>query len=377
MEQDPDSKQKQHVQIHRKLGLRRDLLANAVPGAAFVPFCGDGDIAVEVYADRVLVGCDIDPERVATIDARLPEGSWAEAEADTFFEDHPSLVPHLRPFAVADFDAYSYPYACFRDFWAHAPKAEKVVMFFTDGQRHSMFLNSNYTAPWGEHITITDEGDLTRINVRRRVMQRYLAEILEPWLREAVAPAQVTLIRGYNRGQMLYWGAVVESAAPPNVGNVGSKERKPATEALPRLDPSRAYKLTKATRERILWQVSRGETFTTACRRVGVNLRTLERHVEQDPDFREQLELAQMEAIDEIENALFLTAKSGNVSAQTAYLYNRAPDRWSDRRRVNMQWDEAAYRDVGDIIGRHIKDPEAIRAIRAELAQRAAAGGNP
>lgn len=44
--------QKQHVDAFRKIALRRELLRYAVPGAAYVPFCGDGDIASQLYYQR-------------------------------------------------------------------------------------------------------------------------------------------------------------------------------------------------------------------------------------------------------------------------------------------------------------------------------------
>lgn len=45
------AQQRQHVNLYQKLLLRRSLLKEALPGAAYVPFIGDGDIAVECYAD--------------------------------------------------------------------------------------------------------------------------------------------------------------------------------------------------------------------------------------------------------------------------------------------------------------------------------------
>lgn len=55
--------QKQHVDLYRKVLLRRKLLALAVEGAAYVPFIGDGDIALELYAGKhQIFGADLDEQ---------------------------------------------------------------------------------------------------------------------------------------------------------------------------------------------------------------------------------------------------------------------------------------------------------------------------
>lgn len=62
---------KQHQDLYRKLLLRRQLLLSAPAGAAYVPFCGDGDIAAEVYAGRTVYAADLDPARVAVTQGRV------------------------------------------------------------------------------------------------------------------------------------------------------------------------------------------------------------------------------------------------------------------------------------------------------------------
>ena len=65
---------------------------------------------------------------------------------------------------------------------------------------------------------------------------------------------------------------------------------------------------------------------------MGVTLRTVEKHVKRFPTFAEAIDLAEMEANSAIENALYVAAKWGNVVAIQVWLYNRMPERWSDRR---------------------------------------------
>ena len=50
------------------------------------------------------------------------------------------------------------------------------------------------------------------------------------------------------------------------------------------------------------------------------------------PEFKEAIEVGRAKGIAVISNALFETAKTGNVAAQIFYLKNRSPDSWKDAR---------------------------------------------
>ena len=69
------SEQKQHVDYHRKIALRKNLLEKAaeLKGAFYIPFIGDGDIAFDLYQGHKLYGADIDVERVNIAKSRLPD----------------------------------------------------------------------------------------------------------------------------------------------------------------------------------------------------------------------------------------------------------------------------------------------------------------
>jgi len=194
--------QAQHVEMHRKILLRRDLLVRALPGAVYVPFIGDGDIAAQVYADRMVYGADLDPARVATCRARLDGG------ADVRVADCNGwpFAGCGATFAVADFDAYAYPYDSFRSFFlSDTQKADRLVVFFTDGERQAVNRSGNFRTPDGEdhHITAVKE--------KRPYFNFWLQKYCLPWLKEAAAPYRVVTHRGYLRDTMLYWGAVLAS----------------------------------------------------------------------------------------------------------------------------------------------------------------------
>src|SRR3990172_3658740 len=128
--------QKQHVDIHRKLLLRRNLLRHALPGAAYVPFVGDGDIALELYNERQIYAADIDPERVRTAEGRLAAAEIRVADCDSY------PFPDIQePIALADFDAYNNPYKALASFWPKARRTPRLVLFGTDGMRQAIIRN--------------------------------------------------------------------------------------------------------------------------------------------------------------------------------------------------------------------------------------------
>jgi len=71
-----------------------------------------------------------------------------------------------------------------------------------------------------------------------------------------------------------------------------------------------------------------------AARSVGCTPEWMERLMRRDPEFKRSISQAELEANQKIENALFNAAESGNVVAMQVWLYNRMPDRWADRRRM-------------------------------------------
>ncbi len=191
--------QRQHVDMYRKVLLRRRLLRKAVEGAAYVPFIGDGDLAVELYQDRRIYGADIDEDRCNVAWERLRGADIRVADCDRWpFEDV------TETFAVADFDASSSPYESFRAFWGHANKQNSLVLYFTDGQRQSIIRSGVLNHPSGAVVKYPT------VKERRPAYNFYYRRIVLPWFEEYIAPWQVVQTQFYTRGvSMLYWGVVV------------------------------------------------------------------------------------------------------------------------------------------------------------------------
>jgi hypothetical protein len=200
---------KQHVDFFRKTLSRKRLLRWEAPGAAYVPFIGDGDIAVELYGDRRIYGADIDADRTAVAASRLPTADIRVADCDQW------VFRGLKdPIAVADFDAYGNPYKGFNDFWKLAPKADRLLVFFTDGQGLNIEWKGRWHHPSGEECFApgykagVSGGDVL---TRRRVWSFWYAKHVWPWFLEQLGDEWRVLDRArYIRGIMLYWGAVIE-----------------------------------------------------------------------------------------------------------------------------------------------------------------------
>jgi hypothetical protein len=199
---DPEVYKKQHAMMFRKLLLRRHLLRWAISGPVYVPFCGDGDIAVELYADREVFGADLDGERVENAQSRLHGDFRVQDVAIWPFPDVDEA------FAVADFDAYGDPYPAFRAFWQNAEKEDTLVCFFTDGRRLELQRSGKRHIDWkkpdGSSQLLTDWPS------KAPIANAYLERHVWPWFYEYVKPFRVLERWRYQRSAIIYWGAALQ-----------------------------------------------------------------------------------------------------------------------------------------------------------------------
>jgi hypothetical protein len=98
--------------------------------------------------------------------------------------------------------------------------------------------------------------------------------------------------------------------------------------------PRRPYKLTPETLERYLDLLREGRRRGQAAREVGVHRSTIADHRKLDEAFAAEERLAEMDAVEQVEESLFQAALAGNVTAIQVFLYNRAPERWADKRNI-------------------------------------------
>lgn len=97
---------------------------------------------------------------------------------------------------------------------------------------------------------------------------------------------------------------------------------------------SKKKKESKVRKDAYLKALSEGVLRGAASQAAGVSRITIWEWRRKDAEFNAACEAAELSAVDAVEDALFQTALGGNVTAQQVWLYNRAPDRWADRRNV-------------------------------------------
>lgn len=116
-------------------------------------------------------------------------------------------------------------------------------------------------------------------------------------------------------------------------GSLIRGERKRG-ETKPRFDAIKQTEYLRVVREEKVGRI-------IAARRVGVDPKTVRRHIELSKSFAAAVSRAEMEGqrekIEAVEDALYQSAVSGNVVAIQVFLYNRASDRWADKRNVRQE----------------------------------------
>jgi hypothetical protein len=95
-------------------------------------------------------------------------------------------------------------------------------------------------------------------------------------------------------------------------------------------DDQRVSKFDDIKKETFLELLRNGATRTTAAAAVGMTRQGIWSHTQKHPAFEELISRAEMVADADVENALFMKARSGNVSAMIFWLKNRQSASWSN-----------------------------------------------
>jgi hypothetical protein len=314
------SEQKQHVDYHRKIALRKNLLEKVaeLKGAFYIPFIGDGDIAFDLYQGHKTYGADIDGERVSTAKSRLPDAEIIQADCDAF----PFRGREIE-YSLADFDAYAYPYKAFREFWKQAKITSPCVLFFTDGEKQAVVRSGHWIGPDGKKIFTKG------LDARRVIFNKYWTGTVLPWFEEYIKPWQIVETAKYLRKDQFYWGAII--AREERASKV-KKVKGKSGEA----GEVHRNKFDSIKKDEYLALLRQGHTRGLAASLVGIHRATVSIHMNKDRGFAEAVSEAESDAIGKVENALFEAAISGNVTAIQVYLYNRNPERWADKRSVRL-----------------------------------------
>lgn len=312
--------QKQHIGIERKLKLRRLLMERmpqdaADPWLAYVPFIGDGDIAQVLYHPYGywLHGADTDPERVAVAQSRFPDRRHEIIVADCELWPFASDDDIVKKYRLADFDAYSNPYKAFKAFWENAPKAETMALFFTDGHRETISRRLVYNFE-------TDKYDqVPEINDMRVIYHHWYRRYALKWFREYIKPYRVAHEKKYQRGHMIYWGAVVTMA-----------KRTPV---------KRTAVSIESDKKKFLEELGEGRTITAAAAIINRGRNTLYCWREDDPDFAHAWDEKRRIGGGVVLDWLHDSAESGNVTAQiyALKLLGLNPDKMEQDPNANIE----------------------------------------
>ncbi len=100
-------------------------------------------------------------------------------------------------------------------------------------------------------------------------------------------------------------------------------------------------KFDDVKRPEFLRLLADGKSKALCAHSVGVAITTVERYCNLHAEFRREVSRAEMVGarlrVGKVEDSLFNAAVSGNVTAIQVFLYNRASERWSDRRQVKTE----------------------------------------
>ena len=124
-------------------------------------------------------------------------------------------------------------------------------------------------------------------------------------------------------------------------------------------------KFDAARREIFLDLLRKGIRRTQACKKAGISRPTFNKCMNNNKKFAAEVAQAESDANELVEQAMFSSALKGNVTAQQVWLYNRDPDRWSDKRNSQLDIQKFEFE-----VGEFKKALEELDALKAKVKQR-------
>ena len=100
---------------------------------------------------------------------------------------------------------------------------------------------------------------------------------------------------------------------------------------------ARLTKFTRKKKEAYLELLRQGLRRGLAAQSIGLDRHTVVTAVRNDPEFAAEVDQAELDACEIVENSLYQKACDGNTTAIQVWLYNRDPERWKDQRGLNKQ----------------------------------------
>ncbi len=96
-------------------------------------------------------------------------------------------------------------------------------------------------------------------------------------------------------------------------------------------------KFTERKKQLFINLIANGNTIVNICEAMGIDTSTYRKARAADPEFAKEVDEAKKIRIHLVEDALFMSAISGNVLAQKFYLVNRSGGEWKELSHYNME----------------------------------------
>ncbi len=138
------------------------------------------------------------------------------------------------------------------------------------------------------------------------------------------------------------------------------------------------YKFTIKKKEAFLSNLREGMRRGAAAEAVGISRATICYHMKADLEFADQVDRAEMEAHEIVEDALFQAASSGNVPSMIFWLCNRVPDKWRNVQRQEHSGPGGGpieHRDAPDMTVYTEEELKTMRSIHEAAYARRNSGG--
>ena len=126
--------------------------------------------------------------------------------------------------------------------------------------------------------------------------------------------------------------------------------------------------------KKIFKSLKAGNSISAACKAADVDVSTLWGWRKDNPTLDAKIFKVIDGRVQMVEDALFKTAIEGNVTAQLAFLFNRADDRWRDKRAVPNQSQSTTVVSKIDFKGISSDDLRKIISIAKAIDQEDGAG---
>lgn len=96
-------------------------------------------------------------------------------------------------------------------------------------------------------------------------------------------------------------------------------------------------KFTERKKQLFINLIANGNTIVNICDAMDIDTSTYRKARAADPEFAKEVDEAKQIRLDLVEDALFMSAISGNVLAQKFYLVNRSGGKWKELSHYNME----------------------------------------